>query len=87
MSGLEKPPAELVARFAKLPTSSVSDALDKLGLPGQVDGLRPILAGARICGQAVTLSYMPVGVAGGSVGDFLHLAEAGDVICIRRTAS
>ena len=82
MSGFKRLPAELVARFAKLPTSSVSDAIDKLGLPGQVDGLRPMLAGARICGQAVTLSYMPVGLAGGTVGDFLHLAEAGDVICI-----
>ena len=82
MSNFVRLPAELVARFAKLPTSSVSDAIDKLGLPGQVDGLLPMLAGARICGQAVTLSYMPVGPAGGTVGDFLHLAEAGDVICI-----
>lgn len=82
MSNFVRLPAELVARFAKLPTSSVSDAIDKLGLPGQVDGLLPMLAGARICGQAVTLSYMPVGLAGGTVGDFLHLAEAGDVICI-----
>jgi 4-hydroxy-4-methyl-2-oxoglutarate aldolase len=82
MSGFERLPLEMITRFAKLPTSSVSDALDKLGLPGQVDGLQPMLAGARICGQAVTLSYMPVGMAGGTVGDFLHLAEAGDVICI-----
>ena len=82
MSGFERLPPEMITRFAKLPTSSVSDALDKLGLPGQVDGLQPMLAGARICGQAVTLSYMPVGMAGGTVGDFLHLAEAGDVICI-----
>jgi 4-hydroxy-4-methyl-2-oxoglutarate aldolase len=82
MSHFERLPAEFIARFAKLPTSSVSDAIDKLGLPGQVDGLRPMLDTARICGQAVTLSYMPVGPAGGTVGDFLQPAETGDVICI-----
>ncbi len=76
----------LLARCARLPTSSISDALDKLGIAGQVDGLRPMLAGARICGQALTLRYLPVGPAGGTVGDFLHLAEAGDVICIDNRA-
>ena len=76
----------ILARFARLPTSSISDALDKLGIAGQVDGLRPMLQGARICGQAVTLRYLPVGPAGGTVGDFLHLAEAGDVICIDNRA-
>jgi len=45
-----------------------------------------MLAGARICGQALTLRYLPVGPAGGTVGDFLHLAEAGDVICIDNRA-
>lgn len=78
----ERLPADLLARFARLPSSAISDALDKLGIAGQVDGLRPMLGGARICGQAVTLRYLPVGVAGGNVGDYLHLAEAGDVICI-----
>jgi regulator of RNase E activity RraA len=82
----ERLPRAVLARFAQLPTSSLSDALDKLGIAGQVDGLRPMLAGARICGQAVTLRYLPVGPAGGTVGDFLHLAEAGDVICIDNRA-
>jgi regulator of RNase E activity RraA len=78
----ERLPTDILARFAKLPSSAISDALDKLGIAGQVDGLRPMLGGARICGQAVTLRYLPVGIAGGNVGDYLHLAEAGDVICI-----
>ena len=82
MTAFPRLPPDLLARFAKLPTSAISDALDRLGLPGQVDGLKPMLAGARICGQTVTLRYLPVGPAGGTVGDFLHLAEAGDVICI-----
>ncbi len=73
---------DVIARFAKLPSSCISDACDKLAIPGQVDGLKPMLQGARICGQAVTLRYLPMGPAGGTVGDFLHLAQAGDVIVI-----
>ncbi|WP_338665164.1 hypothetical protein VQH23_08300 [Pararoseomonas sp. SCSIO 73927] len=75
-------PAATLAAFAALPTSSISDALDRLGLPGAVDGLRPMSPGPRVAGQAVTLRYLPVGTGGGTVGDFLHLAEAGDVIAI-----
>lgn len=81
-ASFERLPADVIAGFARLPTSAISDALDRLGLPGSVDGLRPVLAGARICGQAVTLRYLPVGVGGGTVGDFLHLAAPGDVIAI-----
>ena len=41
-----------------------------------------MLAAGRVCGQAVTLSCMPVSLAGGTVGEFLHLAEAGNVITV-----
>ena len=68
--------------FRALPTSGVSDALDRLGIAGAVEGLRPMLGGARIAGQAVTLAYLPVGRRGGTMGDFLHLAAPGDVIAI-----
>jgi 4-hydroxy-4-methyl-2-oxoglutarate aldolase len=74
--------APILAAFAALPTSSVSDALDRLGLPGAVDGLRPMSPGARVAGQAVTLRYLPMGTGGGTVGDFLHLAGPGDIIAI-----
>jgi len=80
--GFPRLPAEVIAGFATIPTSSISDALDRLGLPGAVDGLRPMLSGARVAGQAVTLRYLPVGVGGGTVGDFLHLAARGDIIAI-----
>lgn len=74
--------APILAAFAALPTSSISDALDRLGLPGAVDGLRPMSPGARVSGQAVTLRYLPMGTGGGTVGDFLHLAGPGDIIAI-----
>jgi regulator of RNase E activity RraA len=82
MGAFERLPADVLARFARLPTSAVSDALDRLGMSYQVDGLVPMLSGAHVAGQAVTLRYLPMGPAGGTVGDFLHLTERGDVICI-----
>ena len=82
LQGFRRLSGEVLRRFGRLPTSSLSDALDRLGLPGSVDGLRPGSAGARAAGQAVTLRYLPVGAGGGTVGDFLHLAEPGDVIAI-----
>lgn len=72
----------LVAAFRGVATSTVSDALDRLGIACAVEGLRPLLPGARIAGQAVTLAYLPVGVAGGTMGDFLHLCEAGDMVAL-----
>ncbi|WP_068875908.1 MULTISPECIES: RraA family protein [unclassified Phenylobacterium] len=45
----------LVARLAKLDTCSVSDALDKLGLPGAVVGLSPLTVRRRVAGHAVTV--------------------------------
>ena len=47
--------------------SSVSDALDELGVGGAVPAgcLGPVIAGVRACGPAITLRYVPVG---GSVG-------------------
>lgn len=79
---MDRLPATVLQGFAALPSSTISDALDRHGLPGSVDGLRPMSQGSRIAGQAVTLAYLPMGPAGGTVGDFLHLAEAGDVIVI-----
>lgn len=82
MSDWSKLPREVLSRFAALPTSSLSDALDRLGLTGAVEGLRPMTPGSRIAGQAVTLHYLPVGPGGGTVGDFLELTGAGDILVL-----
>ena len=73
---------ELVAAFRNLPTSAISDALDRQGIEGAVEGLRPMLAGHRMAGQAITLAYLPVGTRRGTMGDFLHLAGPGDVLAL-----
>ena len=35
----------IVQRLSALPTAAISDALDKLGLAGQLDGIGPLLPG------------------------------------------
>lgn len=72
----------ILDRCRALSTSSISDALDKQGLAGAVEGLRPLMPSAAIAGQAFTLAYLPVGSAGGTVGDFVDDLGAGDVVVI-----
>ena len=72
----------IVAAFRTLPTSAISDALDRQGIECAVEGLRPMLAGRRVAGQAVTLAYLPCGTRRGTMGDFLHLAAPGDMLAL-----
>jgi regulator of RNase E activity RraA len=73
--------------FAGLPTAAISDALDKLGLPGALDGIRAIThQGTAVCGPAYTVSYEPVGAQHGTVGDFLDDVPHGAVIVIDNRA-
>jgi regulator of RNase E activity RraA len=65
-----------------LSTSTVSDALDRLGISGQCFGIMPVFAGGRMCGPAFTLKYLPVGPGGGTVGDFLDDVPQGGVVAI-----
>jgi regulator of RNase E activity RraA len=45
----------LVARLARLDTCGVSDALDRLGLSGAVQGMRPMWPCPRIAGEVITV--------------------------------
>ena len=71
-----------LGRLSHLKTATLSDALDSLGIVGGCEGLRPLARGTRIAGPALTLRYLPAGVSGGTVGDYLHLAKPGDAIVI-----
>jgi len=68
--------------LAGLPTAAVSDALDKLGLPGSLHGIAPLRPGQRACGPAFTVRYEPVDDQRGTVGDFLDDVPPGSVIVI-----
>ena len=68
--------------LAELPTASISDALDKLGLTGSVHGISPLRPGQRACGPAYTVAYEAVDDQGGTVGDFLDDVAPGSVVVI-----
>lgn len=74
--------ADAKAVFDKLPTSTISDALDRLGIAGQCRGLMPVFDRVHMCGPAYTLKYLPVGSEGGTVGDFLDDVPPGAVVAI-----
>lgn len=63
-------------------TAAISDALDRLGLPGSLHGIRALRPGQRVQGPAFTVSYEPVDAAGGTVGDFLDEVPEGAVVVI-----
>ncbi|KAE8754970.1 RraA family protein [Paraburkholderia madseniana] len=74
---------ELVALFEGLDTPGVSDAMDKLGLPGQCMGIAPLdNYKGTIVGTAFTVKYVSATTPAGSVGDFIDDVAEGDVIVI-----
>lgn len=72
----------LTARFEKLDTTCVSDAMDKIGIECSVYGAKPVRFGHKVCGRAFTVHYAPCGAVKGTVGDFLDDVEPGQVIVI-----
>jgi len=73
---------ENVQRAAKLDTTALSDALDRLGIPGQCLGIKPLDHRFRLAGRAYTLLYGPAGVPPGTVGDFIDEVPEGSVVVI-----
>jgi regulator of RNase E activity RraA len=72
----------LVEGFRKLAAASISDALDRLQIPGQAQGISALKLGYHIVGRAFTVRYLPVGAAKGSVGDYVDDVPPGDVIVL-----
>lgn len=73
----------LVALFEGLDTPGVSDALDKLGLPGQCFGVAPLGNYTNVVvGPAFTVQYVTASVPPGTVGDFIDDMAPGDVVVI-----
>jgi regulator of RNase E activity RraA len=72
----------IVDAFRALETASVSDALDRLRLPGSAFGIAPLWPGQRMAGRAFTVRYVPVGAEKGTVGDYVDSVEPGAVIVL-----
>jgi len=82
---LVRPPKEIVEGFRAIPTSTISDVLDKMGLNGIINGLRVLVPGVRIAGAAFTIRAI-AGERGsypGSdfpVGEVIGMMAADDVL-------
>ena len=72
----------IIDRYKKLDPASVSDAMDRLGLPCGLLGIHGVVPGTKACGQAFTVHYTACGETKGTVGDFLDDVEPGQVVVI-----
>ncbi len=75
-------PARLIATLRELDTSHVSDALDRLRIVGQCHGIAPLDRAFRLVGRAFTVRYVPVGVDGGTVGDYIDDVDHDQVVVL-----
>ena len=73
---------QIIERLEKLDVASVSDAMDKIGIPCGLLGIHAVVPGKHICGRAFTVHYVPNGVVKGNVGDFLDDVQPGQVVVI-----
>jgi regulator of RNase E activity RraA len=64
-------------------TTTLSDAMDRLGIVGQAFGIVPLDRRFRLVGRAFTVRTVPVAVAAGaSVGDYIDEVPAGSVVVL-----
>ncbi len=84
MAGYLDPNDPVVQAFAKLGTTPVSDAMDRLGLAGQAFGIKPVDREFTLCGRAHTVRNEPMtaGHKGESVGDYIDEVAPGHVVVI-----
>jgi len=71
-----------IQAFRRLGTSTVSDAMDRLGIIGQPLGIMPLERSFRVCGRAFTVRTVPVDVVRGSVGDYIDDVSEGEVVVL-----
>lgn len=71
-----------LARAGKLDTTSISDALDRLGIAGQCLNIKPLDHRFRLVGRAYTILYGPAGNPPGTVGDYIDDVEPGAVVVL-----
>lgn len=72
-------PAE---RLVAIGVTTLSDALDRLGIDGQCLGIMPFDSGTAFAGPAFTIRMVPVGLSGGSVGDYIDDVPPGSVVVL-----
>ena len=71
-----------VERASKLDTTAISDAMDRLGIPGQCLNIKPLDPRFRLTGRAFTILYGPAGTPPGTVGDYIEDVPVGGVVVL-----
>ena len=71
-----------ITRMRELGTTSVSDALDRLGIAGQCLGIMPLERSFRLLGRAFTIRYVAADGRPGTVGDYIDDLGPGDVVVL-----
>jgi regulator of RNase E activity RraA len=71
-----------IQRASKLDTTSLSDALDRLGIAGQCLGIKPLDHRFRLTGRAFTILYGPSATPSGTVGDYIDDLEPDTVVVL-----
>jgi 4-hydroxy-4-methyl-2-oxoglutarate aldolase len=72
----------IAENLKKLGVTTLSDALDRLGIAGQCLGVMPVDRSMCLAGPAFTVRMLPVGLTGNSVGDYIDGVEPGQVVAI-----
>jgi 4-hydroxy-4-methyl-2-oxoglutarate aldolase len=73
----------IIQGLRELPTATISDALDRLGIVGQCLGIAPLDPRFRLVGRAFTLRYRPSGLVDrGNVGDYIDDVPPGEVVVL-----
>jgi regulator of RNase E activity RraA len=73
----------IIQGLRELPTATISDALDRLGIVGQCLGIAPLDPRFRLVGRAFTLRYRPTGLVDrGNVGDYIDDVPPGEVVVL-----
>jgi regulator of RNase E activity RraA len=74
---------DVVKGLGDLPTATISDALDRLGIAGACLGIAPLDPTFRLAGRAFTLRYRPTGIVDkGNVGDYIDDVPVGGIVVL-----
>jgi 4-hydroxy-4-methyl-2-oxoglutarate aldolase len=71
-----------VTRASRLDTTSLSDALDRLGIAGQCLNIKPLEWTFQMTGRAYTILYGPSATPSGTVGDYIDDVHPGGVVVL-----
>ena len=85
IKSVERPTKEMIEGFRSIPTSTISDILDEMGIDGVVSGLKAVKEGFSLVGPAVTVKEVSGTLGAYTIDDFkiskvIDLAQPGDVL-------